>query len=32
MELPDTLPSDIDYEWYVNEAKSMLADMGVAIL
>lgn len=29
MELPDTLPNDIDYEWYVNEARSLLADLGV---
>ena len=28
MELPDTLPTDIDYDWYVREAKSLLADVG----
>ena len=29
MELPDTLPTDIDYTWYIEEAKSLLNDMGV---
>ena len=29
MELPDTLPGDIDYEWYVAEARGLLADLGV---
>lgn len=28
MELPATLPSDIDYEWYINEANAMLAQVG----
>lgn len=28
MTLPDTLPEDIDYQWYVVEAQSMLDDMG----
>lgn len=28
MELPDTLPTDIDYAWYIREAKDLLADMG----
>ena len=28
MELPDTLPSDVDYDWYVREAESMLVDIG----
>lgn len=31
MNLPDTLPPDLDYDWYVNEALSMLADMGVRL-
>jgi hypothetical protein len=31
MTLPDTLPEDVDYEWYVNEAASMLRDVGVKI-
>ena len=30
MELPETLPSDIDYDWYVAEAESILCDIGVA--
>jgi hypothetical protein len=29
MELPDTLPTDINYEWYEAEARSILADIGV---
>ena len=28
MDLPDTLPADIDYDWYVREAESLLADVG----
>ena len=28
MELPDSLPSDIDYQFYIDEAKSILADVG----
>lgn len=28
MELPDQLPTDIDYDWYVREAESMLVDIG----
>jgi hypothetical protein len=30
MELPDAMPADINYEWYVTEAKSLLTDLGVA--
>lgn len=29
MELPDTMPDDIDREWYVREAISLLTDLGV---
>ena len=29
MELPDALPHDIDYDWYVREAESLLCDIGV---
>lgn len=29
MDLPDTLPPDIDYNWYVTETISMLQDLGV---
>lgn len=29
MELPDTMPDDIDREWYVREAQSLLVDIGV---
>lgn len=27
--LPDTLPSDLDYDWYIKETYSILGDMGV---
>lgn len=29
MELPDNMPDDIDCEWYVREAQSLLTDIGV---
>lgn len=29
MDLPDELPTDIDYDWYVREAQSILMDIGV---
>lgn len=29
MTLPDTLPDDIDYQWYENEAMSILKQIGV---
>lgn len=29
MTLPDSLPSDIDYAWYIREAHSILEDVGV---
>lgn len=29
MELPDAMPADVDREWYVREAVSLLVDMGV---
>lgn len=28
MTLPDSLPADIDYQWYVNECRDILADIG----
>lgn len=28
MELPDTFPTDVDYQWYVNEANQILNDIG----
>jgi hypothetical protein len=28
MDLPETLPDDINYDWYVNEAESMLGQIG----
>lgn len=31
MTLPDELPADLDIDWYVNEAVSMLRDMGVDV-
>jgi hypothetical protein len=27
MELPDAMPRDVDYMWYVNEAAALLADL-----
>lgn len=30
MELPDMLPLDVDYDWYIVEARSLLADVGLA--
>jgi len=29
MVLPDAIPFDIDYDWYINEANSLLKDLGV---
>jgi len=29
MELPDKLPNDIDYQWYIDEANAMLKQIGV---
>lgn len=29
MELTDEWPDDLDYEWYINEARSILADVGL---
>jgi len=29
MTLPDEFPDDIDYDWYINKAKSILIDIGV---
>ena len=28
MELTDTVPDDLDYEWYIREAESLLVDVG----
>jgi hypothetical protein len=28
MALPDTVPGDINYDWYINEAEQILADIG----
>lgn len=30
MDLPDTFPSDIDYDWYITEAESILKEVGYA--
>jgi len=30
MDLTNTIPKDLDYEWYVNEAVSALKDLGVS--
>lgn len=29
MTLPDEFPTDIDYDWYVREAESLLKDVGI---
>jgi DNA polymerase elongation subunit (family B) len=29
MELPDSLPEDVDFDWYITEAKSLLVNLGV---
>ena len=31
MNLPSSLPADIDKQWYINETISMLSDMGVTV-
>lgn len=31
MELPDELPDDLDHDWYVAEAESMLVDIGFTV-
>ena len=30
MDMTDTLPHDLNWQWYVNEAIEMLKDLGVA--
>ena len=30
MDLPDTFPTDVDYDWYIAEAESILKDVGYA--
>jgi hypothetical protein len=32
MTLPDDLPDDIDYQWYIDKAESMLRDVGYYVL
>jgi hypothetical protein len=29
MELPEVLPTDIDYQWYMSEAVKILIDVGL---
>ena len=29
MTLPDAIPDDLDYAWYINEARNLLLDVGV---
>ena len=31
MKLPQEIPKDIDYTWYVNETYDILRDLGVDI-
>ena len=28
MNLPDNLPKDLDYQWYINESYNILKDIG----
>lgn len=28
LELPETFPNDVDFDWYINKAYSMLSDLG----
>lgn len=30
MELPDEFPQDVDYDWYIAEAREILCDIGLA--
>lgn len=30
MELPDTFPTDVDYEWYIDKCNNILKDIGYA--
>lgn len=32
MQLPDRFPDDVDFEWYIREARGILADIGVTDL
>ena len=29
MQLPDCIPGDLDYQWYINETYAMLSDIGL---
>lgn len=31
MQLPDTFPKDVNYEWYINESYDMLKSLGVKV-
>lgn len=31
MDLPDTFPADVNYAWYIAEARSLLADIGAGV-
>ena len=31
MELPEVFPSDVNYEWYIDTAKSILSEIGVKL-
>ena len=28
LELPSTMPSDVDFDWYIREAQNMLVEVG----
>lgn len=31
MRLPESLPADVDYQWYINHAHDMLTDLGLRV-
>lgn len=31
LQLPDTMPCDVDFEWYIGEAYDLLADLGLSV-
>jgi len=31
MVLPESLPDDLDWDWYIKETYSMLKDMGISL-
>lgn len=31
MRLPESMPADVDYQWYINHAHEMLSDLGLRV-